>query len=364
MRMSPNSSVTVNAVQLQKGGNLQSVTLSQKVGRTFINVQKLVSGATFQVGGHSVSAQVRGTQFEMLVRPNGTNVIRVFEGQVKVVGKTTVTVNAGQEVEVAADGTVGAPRPITQDPQDPYPLATQCAQSVSQATTPGTTQTTTGENLTTGQSQEVGYDSAGGAMKVALCYPGSLMTITVIDPRGNEHTTRQSSRPVVLSFSGPPGRYRAIVRALDAPGGEAFAVSFASAAPCTSAPIDVNGVVRQTLSNSQISSLMATNGVNGVTIQVRGTSPTSARVVYFSNLGGTDLSWTIDFYAATPSLGAVITEVSVHGINVTTQVITTLSSFGNVSLSSIPSGYTVDRVYSCTAPDGDGLMIVEGHRLA
>jgi hypothetical protein len=100
-----------------------------------------------------------------------------------------------------------------------------------------------------------------------------------------------------------------------------------------------------------------------VTIQVRGTSQTSARVVYFSNIGGTDLSWTIDFYAATPTLGAVITEVSVHGINVTTQVITTLSSFGNVSLTSIPSGYTVDRVYSCTAPDGDTLMIVEGHRV-
>jgi hypothetical protein len=209
----------------------------------------------------------------------------------------------------------------------------------------------------------VGYDSAGGAMKVALCYPGSLMTITVIDPNGGQHTTRQSSRPVQINFSGPPGHYRAIVKAVDAPGGEAYAVSFASDAPCTAAPLDTNNIVRQTLSNSQISNLLATHGVNGVTIQVRGTSQTSARVVYFSNLGGTDLSWTIDFYAATPTLGAVITEVSVHGINVTTQVITTLSSFGNVSLSSIPSGYTVDRVYSCTAPDGDGLMIVEGHRL-
>jgi hypothetical protein len=54
--------------------------------------------------------------------------------------------------------------------------------------------------------------------------------------------------------------------------------------------------------------------------------------------------------------------VTVQGINVTTQLITTLSSFGNVSLSSIPSGYSVDRVYSCTAPDGDTLMVVEGHR--
>jgi hypothetical protein len=362
IRMSPNTSVTLTAVQLQKNGNLQSVSMSQKIGRTFVNVQKLVSGATFQVGGHSVSAEVRGTQLEMLVRANGTNLIKVFEGSVKVVGKTTVTLNAGQEVDVAADGTVGAPRPIAADPQDPYPFAAQCAQSVSPATTAGTTQTSTGENLATGQSQEVGYDSPGGAMKVALCYPGSLMTITVIDPNGGAHTSQQKTRPVQVNFSGPAGHYRAIVRAVDAPGGEAFAVSFATDAPCTAASVDANAIVRQTLSNSQISKLLATNGINDVTIQVQGASQTSARVIYFSNFGGTPISWTIDFYAATPKLGAVITRVTVHDINVTTQVITTLSSFGGVSISSIPSGYVVDRVYSCSAPDGDTLMIVEGHR--
>lgn len=362
MRMSPNTSVTLTAVQLQKNGDLKSVSLAQKVGRTFVNVQKLVTGSTFQVGGQSVSAQVRGTQFEMLVRGNGTNLIKVFQGTVKVAGKSTVTLNAGQEIDVAADGTLGAPRPIAADPQDPYPFAAQCAQAVSGATTAGTTQTSTGENLATGQSQEVGYDSPGGATTVALCYPGSLMTITVIDPSGGQHTTRQTNRPVVLNFSGPAGHYRAIVRAVDAPGGEAFAVSFATNAPCSSAPIDANGIVRQTLSNSQISELLAKSGVTGVTIQVQGTSPTSARVIYFSNFGGTPISWTIDFYAATPHLGAVITQVTVQGINVTTQVVTTLSSFGGVSISSIPSGYVVDRVYSCSAADGDVLMIVEGHR--
>jgi hypothetical protein len=314
------------------------------------------------VGGHSVSAQVRGTQFEMLVRDNGTNLIKVFEGTVKVAGKTTVTLNAGQELDVAADGTLGTPRPISSDPKDPYPLAAQCAQSVAPSTTAGTTQTTTGENLATGQIQEVGYDSPGGNMTVALCYPGSLMTITVIDPAGGSHTTRSSARPVVLNFNGPPGRYKATVRAIDAPGGEAFAVSFATNAPCTSAPVDTNNVIRQTLSNTQISELLAKAGVSGVTIQVKGTSPTSARIVYFSNLGGTSISWSVDFYAATPKLGAVITQVTVQGINVTTQVVTTLSSYGGQSITSIQSGYLVDRVYSCRAADGDTLMIIEGHR--
>jgi hypothetical protein len=99
-----------------------------------------------------------------------------------------------------------------------------------------------------------------------------------------------------------------------------------------------------------------------VTIQVQGASTTSARVIYYSDIGGTPISWTIDFYAAIPKLGAVITEVTVRGVNVTTQVVTSLSSFGGVSVSSIPSGFDVDRVYSCTAADGDTMMIVEGHR--
>jgi hypothetical protein len=32
------------------------------------------------------------------------------------------------------------------------------------------------------------------------------------------------------------------------------------------------------------------------------------------------------------------------------------------SISSIPSGFTVDRVYSCAGTKGDNMMVVEGHR--
>jgi FecR protein. len=77
VRMSPDTSVTLTAVQLQKNGNLQSASVIQKVGRTLTSVQHLATGASFQVGGHSVSAQVRGTEFEVLVRSNGTNLIKV-----------------------------------------------------------------------------------------------------------------------------------------------------------------------------------------------------------------------------------------------------------------------------------------------
>jgi len=185
--------------------------------------------------------------------------------------------------------------------------------------------------------------------------------LTIVDPSGVEHSSRQGTRPVEGHLSGPPGRYRAIVRAIDAPGGEPYAVSFATNAACTAGNVDTGTVVRQTLSNSRIANALAESGSTGITLQVQGTSPTSARIFYYSNLGGMPISWTVVFYAATPNLGAVITQVTVRGVNVTTQVISRLSSFGD-SISSIPSGFIVDRVYSCSGPGGDGMMVIEGHR--
>lgn len=99
----------------------------------------------------------------------------------------------------------------------------------------------------------------------------------------------------------------------------------------------------------------------GVTLQVQGTSPTSARFHYYSNFGGTPISWTVVFYAASPNLGAVITQVTLLGVSVTTQVLKYLGSFGPISISAIPQDFTVDRVYSCAA-GRDGIMVVEGHR--
>jgi hypothetical protein len=267
-------------------------------------------------------------------------------------------VTAGNEVAVDANGKLSPVRPIQRDPNDPYPLAAQCSRAVSGGTTAGTAQTTTGDAISTGQTAEVDYDSPGGTVNAALCYPGSSMTLSVIDPSGTEHRLAGGSSAV----QGPAGRYRAIVHGVDVSPTEAWAVSFATNAPCEVGDVDTGGVVRETLSNSQIATALAESGTSGVTIYVDGTSPTGARIVYYSNLGGMPISWTIDFYAATPNLGAVITQVTVQHINVTTQVISNLTQFGGHSISSIPSGFIVDRVYSCAGPTGDDMMVVEGHR--
>jgi hypothetical protein len=359
VRMSSLTTVTVTAAQLSHDGNLQSASLAQKVGRTFTNVQHLVSGASFQVGGHAVSASVRGTQFEILVRTDNTNLIKVFDGTVAVTGKSKATLTAGQQIDAAADGTLSGQGLIKPEAADPFFLEAQCARTVSAGNNLGTVQTSTGEGLATGQTAEADYSSPGGTLSIALCYPGSLMTLTIIDPAGVAHTSKQSSRPLQANLNGPPGRYRAIVRAEDVPGGEAWAVSFATNGSCSAEAVDTGGFVRQTLSNNQLSQALASSGV---TLQVQGTSPGSARVSYYSDLGGVPIAWTVIFYAATPNLGVVLTQVTVRGINLTTQVASRLSSVIGQSLS-VPTDFTVDRVYSCNGAGG-GVMVIEGHRAA
>jgi hypothetical protein len=363
IRMSPDTTVTLTAAQLQKNGNLQSASVVQKVGRTFTSVQHLVSGASFQVGGHSVSAQVRGTQFEVLVRANGTNLIKVFVGTVTVAGTTTVKLTAGQQIDADAQGRLSNQRAIQPEAQDPYPLAAQCSTAASSGNTPGTMQSSSGESLTNGQTAESDYNSPGGNLTLAFCYPGSLMKVAVTDPTGRTFVKQGAAPLVVKIANGPPGVYKAIVTALNVPStGEAYSLAFATDAACAAGNVDIGTVVRQTLSNSQIANALAQSGSTGITLQVQGTSPTSARIFYFSNVGGVPVSWTIDFYAATPNLGAIITQVTVRGINVTTQVISKLSSVGGNSITSMPTGFIVDRVYSCNGPGGDDMVVLEGHR--
>jgi hypothetical protein len=120
---------------------------------------------------------------------------------------------------------------------------------------------------------------------------------------------------------GTAGRWTAQVIAVDVSPAEPWVVAFAADAACVAAPqggTDTGTFVRQTISTSQLSQGLQDSGI---TLRVDGTSSNSARLYYYSNLGGTELSWTIVFYAATPNLGAVITQVTVRGINVTTRLL-------------------------------------------
>ena len=359
-RLAPDTTVTIQAAQLNSAGSLKSASLAEKIGRTFSVVQKLAGGASFTVGGHSVSAEVRGTQFEVVVNTDLSNVFKVFEGTVQVSGQTNIALTAGHQVTADKNGRLGAPAPIQADPKDPYALEQQCAAAVAQGTSAGTLQTTIGE-ISIGQTVEVDYTSYGDVTTTALCYPGSFMNLSVVDPQGVVHSSRSGQPPIVGRTGAGPGLYKALVHAIDVPAaGEPFAVSFASNVTCGGETLDSGSTVRQVLSNGQLARNLSQSGSTGITVQVQGTSSTSARVTYAYSGNGVSFSWTIDFYAATPDLGFVFTQVIVNGINITTQLVSRLNAAG-AAVTSIPQDYVVDRVYSCNGTDGD-TMIIEGHR--
>ena len=75
-QMAGGTEVKLDSAHFNKTGTIHDVTLVQQVGRTFTNVQHLVSGASFDVKGKSATASVRGTKFEVYIKPDGTMVVK------------------------------------------------------------------------------------------------------------------------------------------------------------------------------------------------------------------------------------------------------------------------------------------------
>src|SRR2546428_10424879 len=119
-RLASNTELTLTSAHFGKDGNLRDASIAQKIGRTFTNVQHLISGATFKVSGQSATATVRGTKFEVYIKADGTMVVKLFEGQLDFVGKNTVHLVAPQQATADAQGNVVPAGPIRPDPVDPF----------------------------------------------------------------------------------------------------------------------------------------------------------------------------------------------------------------------------------------------------
>src|SRR5438270_715539 len=138
-RLASDTTLKFDSAHFTKGGSLHDVTLSQKIGRTFTNVQHLASGATFDVNGASATASVRGTKFEIYILADGTMTVKVFVGTVRLHNATaSVQINAGQQATANPNGTISQPIPIVPDSTDPFGPALAASDAVAIGTTPGT----------------------------------------------------------------------------------------------------------------------------------------------------------------------------------------------------------------------------------
>jgi len=124
---------------------------------------------------------VRGTQFEVLVRADQTNQIKVFDGTVKVTGTTTATLTAGQQIDADANGRLSVKGRSSRILKTLMPWKRSVRGLYPPAPTQAPCKTTTGEGLATGQTAQVDYSSPAGRSASRCAIREVSLTLTVID---------------------------------------------------------------------------------------------------------------------------------------------------------------------------------------
>jgi hypothetical protein len=363
-RLANNTQIAINSSHFAKDGHVHDISVTDKLGRTLNSVQKLVSGASFQVVGNTTTASVRGTLFEVLVKADGTVVIKLFVGGLDVDGKSGhVHLTEGQQVTVDANGTIGTPGPITPDPNDPFSQEVAAMQQVETQTTPGTEQDFTGGLLHNGQVQSFTYafaapPSGGSDFKAALAYPGSLMELRITDPTNHVYT-RTGPSPIVITIPDPPGGIFKLdvigISGLD-PDGEVPFLSVATLEPCATANIEQSGAVRHSFSAQDFAGAVNVSGVSDVKINIVGDTTGGAIINGSATYNGVGLAGTLVLYAHGGNIGVIPLAASAFGVSIPPQQAgQQIASALGQDPSDISLGFHVERLFTC-----QNVLMIEG----
>src|SRR6266851_629260 len=360
-RLASATTVTFDSAHFTKSGNLHDVSLTQQVGRTFTNVQHLVTGTNFDVKGKAATASVRGTKFEVLILPDGTMTVKVFQGTVTLHNSTgSVTINAGQQATASPDGTLSQPIPIIPDPNDPFGPALDASNAVAANTTPGTEQDFIGAPLHNGEQQQYTYSYAGGNLvKAALGYPGSAMKLTVRAPDGQQYFAT-GKLPTVAVSNAPAGIYTIFVDGISGLGtaGEEPFVAVASLEDCKSADIEGNGAVHRGYTAQDLVTAVQQSGagLSNLKLTISENSATGAIINGSGTYNGVGWSGSVVLVAHNGVFDIMPTGGSVFGMNVPAQqVVTQIAAAIGQDPSNVSPGFMVDRLFTCNS-----VMMVDG----
>ena len=362
-RLAGDTQITLTAAHFAKTGDLQDVSLLQKAGRTFTNVQHLVSGATFKVAGQSAVASVRGTKFEVLVNADGSMLVKLFDGELDLDGKNHVHLVANQQATVDAQGNVGAAGPIQADLNDPFIPQLAASNATSVGTTPGTEQDFIGPPIHNGEQQSYTYSFAGdGIVKAALGYRGSAMSLRIKGPDGHVYPGTGPPPIVVVVPSAPPGIYTLTVvgvTGLGAAGEEPF-LSVAASEPCKTATIAQNRAVRRAYTSQDLTAAITVPGLSNLSLTIIGSSLAGSIINGSGTYNG--VGWTgtvvlfmhggvLEIYA----VGATVFKVSVPAEQIVQQIGAAIALDPN----DINPGFVVDRLFTC-----NGVLMIDGRASA
>jgi len=357
-RLASNTTIKLDSAHFTKSGNLHDVTLSQDLGRTFTNVQHLVSGATFDVKGKSATASVRGTKFEVYTTADGKMTVKLFVGTLDFVGKNTVHMTAPSQATADANGNVGPAGPIVPDPNDPFGPALAASDAVAAGATPGTEQDFIGPPLHNGERQQYTYSYAGGSLvKASVGYPGSLMKLTLRAPDGRSDS-KTDKLPVAKIDNAPPGIYTVIVdgvKDLGTAGEEPF-VAVASVESCASADVEQNGAAHRGYTAQDLINSVQLSGLSNLKLSLAENSTAGAIITASGTYNGVGWSGSVVLVAHNGAFDIMPTSGNVFGVNVPAQqVVQQIAAAIGQDPSNVSPGFKVDRLFTCHS-----VMIVDG----
>jgi hypothetical protein len=363
-RLANNTQITVSSSHFAKDGHVHDISILDKIGRTLNSVQHLVSGASFQVVGNTTTASVRGTLFEVLVKADGSVVIKLFVGGLDVDGKSGhVHLTEGQQVTIDPAGNIGQPGPITPDPNDPFSQDVAAMLQAESQTTPGTEEDFTGGLLHNGQVQSFTYAFAappggGSDFKAALAYPGSLMELRITDP-ANHVYTRTGPSPIVITIPDPPAGIFKLdvigVSGLD-PDGEVPFLSVATLEPCATANIEQNGAVRHSYGAGDLVSAVNVSGISNLSVTILGDTTGGAIITGGATYNGIGLGGTLLLYAHGGNIGVIALAASAYGASVpATWAESQIASVLGQDPSNVSVGFHVERLFTC-----QNVLMIEG----
>jgi len=359
-RLASETEITLDAAHFSKNGTLHDAKITQKVGRTLTSVQHLVTGATFQVAGQSAVASVRGTKFEVFIKPDGTMIVKLFDGDLFFKGKNEVHLHSGEQATADPQGNVGPAGPIQPDPDDPFGPALAASAAVTAGTTLGTEQDFIGAPLHNGEQQQYTYSYAGGGLlKASLGYPGSAMQLKVQAPDGQIYTGSGPSPIVVIVNSAPAGIYRLYVIGVSGLGtvGEEPFLAVAAVEPCVSSDIDQNRAVRRSYTAQELATAVQVSGLSNLSVTIAPNSPTGAIVTGTGTYNGVSWTGSVLLIAHSGVLDIIATGGTVFGVNVPAQqIVSQIGSAIGQNPSSLNPGFVVDRLFAC-----DSVVMIDGH---
>jgi hypothetical protein len=359
-RLASDTTIQLTSAHFSRAGNLHDVSFKQQVGRTFTNVQHLVTGATFQVAGNHATATVRGTKFEVYIDSTGSMTVKVFAGTVIFQGSGgPVTLNAGQQATANPAGVIGPVTAIIPDPNDPFGPAVLASDAVEAGTTPGTEQDFIGAPIHNGEQQQYTYSYAGGSLvKASLGYPGSAMKLTVKAPDGQSYFATGVPPDTLIINNAPPGIYTLAVTGVSGLGtnGEEPFVAVASVESCASADDEQNGAVHRGYTAQDLMQAVKVAGLSNLSLTITGNSVSGAIIAGSGSYNGVGWSGAVVLTAHNGTFDITPVGGNVFGLGVPAQqVVQQVAQIIGQDPSNINPGFVVDRLFTCNA-----VMIVDG----